>query len=140
VWPRTNILIFAAATSGSTFVSAANVTAADDEERRNLGMREEPIRKRINFAERAQSSHADALQSELLVLEQYKKWRCGGGYFAPSPTKSMVCGKPNSGKRRISNRPTLNKRRGAIPVREVESRRLCGFCAGQNKNSIRMRG
>jgi len=44
-----------------------------------------------------------------------KKWRCGGGMVCANCSKSIVCGKPKSGKRRISNRPTLIKRRGAMP-------------------------
>ena len=36
-------------------------------------MGEEPIRKRIDFAERAQSSYGDALHGELLVLEENEK-------------------------------------------------------------------
>src|SRR6267142_54375 len=116
-------------------------TAADDEERRNLGMREEPIRKRINFAERAQSSHADALQSELLVLEQYKKvalWRRDTLRHL-----QQIDGLRQAQFRKAANlkSPDAQQKTRRHPLFEKSNRvDFAAFVAGQNKNSIRMRG
>src|SRR5260370_41772832 len=116
-------------------------TAADDQQRRNPRMCAEPIRKRINFAERAQSSHADALQSELLVLEQYKKmalWRRDTLRHL-----QKIDGLRQAQFRKAANlkSPDAQQKTRRHPLFEKANRvDFAAFVASQNKNNILMRG
>src|SRR5437588_3618689 len=104
-------------------------------------MRVEPIRKRIDFAERAQRPDGNALHSELSVLEQHKEmtlWRRD----ALCHPEQIDCLRQAQFRKAANLEPadTEQDTWRCSPLQKLNRKCFAALVTGENKDSIRVRG